>query len=215
MKTVVKICGLRRVEDAELAIELGAAFVGCVLAADSPRRASHEEARRIVDCAKSAGARAVLVFRDPRLDEVDAAVQATGAERVQIHGGDSSSLGLALQRRGLRVLPVVSLAPASSSSSATSVPRLPARSSDAPCVLDQGRGGSGRNFDWARLGGRAPNDCLIAGGIRPENVTELLTHAPWGIDVSSGLETSPGVKDAGRMRELFARIHARAGSPTA
>jgi phosphoribosylanthranilate isomerase len=73
-------------------------------------------------------------------------------------------------------------------------------------VLDVAAGGSGRRFDWALLGGRAPYATFIAGGITPDNVGALLRHAPWGIDVSSGVESAPGVKDGGRLKALFASL---------
>jgi phosphoribosylanthranilate isomerase len=78
----------------------------------------------------------------------------------------------------------------------------------SPVLLDIGAGGSGTPFDWRLLGRVAPPRLWIAGGITPENVDELLEHDPFGIDVSSGVEVAPGIKDARRLRKLFAAIDA-------
>jgi phosphoribosylanthranilate isomerase len=77
---------------------------------------------------------------------------------------------------------------------------------DTPALLDVGGGGSGRSFDWDLLGTEAPPFTFVAGGIRPENVEALLEHRPYGIDLASGVESEPGVKDEEKLRELFDRI---------
>ena len=217
MSTLVKVCGLRRVRDAELAIELGASFVGCVLATDSPRCATLAEATAIAECARQSAARAVLVFRDASLAEVDAAITATKARHVQLHGKQAAEVAAELGQRGLHVLRVVALAAAAAAQHAhhspklarpRGLPALPAASAEAPVVLDHGRGGTGRSFDWARLGRRAPRHCLVAGGVRADKLASLMPRAPWGIDVSSGVECAPGIKDAQQLRELFAALRA-------
>ena len=76
----------------------------------------------------------------------------------------------------------------------------------SPVLLDVGAGGSGTPFDWRLLGRVAPPRLWIAGGITPANVRALLARAPFGIDVSSGVERAPGIKDARRLRALFAAI---------
>ena len=70
-------------------------------------------------------------------------------------------------------------------------------------MFDVGGGGSGRAFDWRILGERAPERAFIAGGLRPENIGRLLPFRPWGVDVSSGIESAPGVKDPERLRRFF------------
>ncbi|MEO6593473.1 MAG: hypothetical protein ABIP94_01825, partial [Planctomycetota bacterium] len=84
----------------------------------------------------------------------------------------------------------------------------PPPTADAPVIFDVGDGGSGCRFPWALLGERAPTATFIAGGITPDNVPALLWHRPWGIDLSSGVESTPGIKDAVRMCRLFAAIKA-------
>ncbi len=89
MMPKIKICGVRRAFDAQLAVDLGATHIGCVLAKDSPRCATPGEIREIVSAVASS-ARMILVFRDPRDEEVAEASAMTGVENVQVHGVDES-----------------------------------------------------------------------------------------------------------------------------
>jgi phosphoribosylanthranilate isomerase len=75
-----------------------------------------------------------------------------------------------------------------------------------PAVLDAGAGGRGRRFRWELLGPRAPDATFIAGGIGPHNVLELLRYRPYGLDLSSGVESAPGIKDPERLSLFFERL---------
>jgi phosphoribosylanthranilate isomerase len=200
MRPLVKICGLKRVEDAELSVSLGANLVGAVRTPSSPRRVSVDEARALFSGIGSRAAR-VLVFRDVPLEKVLSDARATGADWVQLYGASDSEVRQ-VESEGLRVLRVYDLSEESR--------RLPPFSTepaaDRPALLDVGGGGSGRRFDWDLLGAEAPPYTFIAGGVRPENVEELLDHRPYGIDLASGVEREPGVKDEAKLRRLFDRI---------
>ncbi len=194
----IKICGVRRAPDALLAVDLGATHIGCVLAKDSPRCATPGEVREIAAAVASA-AQMILVFRDPRAEEVAEASAVTGVENVQVHGVDEIFC-LQLEARGLAVHRVYSLAP-----DATELPKpRVAPTEGCPAFLDVGRGGAGRPFDWEMLGEQAPHATFIAGGVTPDNVSRLLEQKPWGVDLSSGVESAPGVKDPEKIRRLFA-----------
>ncbi|MBI5851648.1 MAG: phosphoribosylanthranilate isomerase [Planctomycetes bacterium] len=196
----VKICGLRRIEDAALAVESGARALGCVLASDSPRRASTSEARALVT-AFGDHMPVVLVFRGATRDEVLQACERTGAREVQLHESPES-LCLELEERALRVWRVLGV-------EGTALP-TPCVTPDAtrPLVLDSAHGGSGRSFDWSLLSQVPHPGVFVAGGITPDNVAALCAHDPYGIDLSSGVESAPGVKDGARMRALFANLKA-------
>lgn len=197
---LVKICGLKRVEDAELAVSLGATHVGVVRARSSPRVASIQQAKAIFD-AVSSKATKVLVFRDVAIDQVAEDAAATGADWIQLYGAAESDL-IRLTSEGFRVLRVYGM-----SAESTALPQFSFDpSEDQPVLLDVGTGGSGRRFDWSLLNEAAPPFTFIAGGIRPENIEELLQHRPYGIDLASGVESGPGVKDEGKLQELFHRI---------
>jgi len=203
MKPLVKICGLKRVEDAELAVFLGASFVGAVRTRSSPRSVSVEEARALFSKVGSKAAR-VLVFRDYTLEDVLSDARASGADWVQLYHASESDVRR-VESEGLHVLQVYAM-----SEDARRLPRFwrePAE--DRPALLDVGGGGSGRTFDWSLLGTKAPGFTFVAGGIRPGNVSDLLEHRPYGIDLSSGVEREPGVKDEGKLRKLFDRIEGK------
>ncbi|MGE0141811.1 MAG: phosphoribosylanthranilate isomerase [Planctomycetota bacterium] len=204
----IKICGLRLLEDARLALELGATHLGVVLAENSPRCATIDEARAILALTDSI-AEGVLVFRDQSVSDVLRAARAAHARCVQVHGADLHSIDV-LRAHGLRVMPVASCA-----ADAHALPNLPVSPTvTEPGILDCGRGGSGERFPWHLLGARAPDHVFIAGGIDPTNVDFLLAHRPYGIDLSRGVEVAAGVKDPRKLRALFDRLRNHSeGSP--
>ena len=199
----VKICGLRRPADARLAVRLGARWIGIVRAPDSPRSATLEEARRVVAAAREVHprVRAVLATGRRTRDEVAADAFALGIARVQPHGLSDAGVR-SLRDAGLIVHRVVTVP-----ETAGRLPEFaPPGEDDGPLVFDVGGGGSGRAFDWRILGERAPGRAFIAGGLKPENIGRLLPFQPWGVDVSSGVESAPGVKDPDRLRLFFERL---------
>ena len=196
----VKVCGLRRPEDARLAVQLGARWIGVVRAPDSPRSASLEEARRVIAAAREVNPDVLPVLATGRRsrDEVASDAFALGVERVQPHGLSDAG-ARTLGEAGLIVHRVVTVP-----ETASRLPDFaPPTEEDGPLVFDVGGGGSGRAFDWRILGERAPARTFIAGGLRPENIGRLLPYRPWGVDISSGIESSPGVKDPDRLRRFF------------
>jgi phosphoribosylanthranilate isomerase len=191
------------VEDAELAVRLGADYIGAVRTSGSPRRVSLGEARTLF---AEVGARAarVLVFRGAAVEEVLSDAVSAGADWVQLYHASEADVRR-VESEGLRVLRVVDV-----TERATELPAFPSRpTSKRPALLDVGGGGSGRRFDWEILGARAPAWTFVAGGIRPDNVADLIDHRPYGIDLSSGVESEPGVKDARKLRALFERIESK------
>ena len=193
----VKVCGLCHAADADAAIGLGATHVGIVLAEDSPRCATQRQARDIVRIARSA-AEVVLVFRGESDQAIRTHCDVLGVTRVQVHGaGHARNRGLAAA--GLRPIPVAQV-----DRQERQLPEfVEAPSPDAPALFDGGSGGAGQAFPWELLAPSAPSCVFVAGGIRPANVQRLLPFAPWGIDVSSGVELQPGVKDPVLMSQLF------------
>ncbi len=206
MRPRVKICGLCRAQDVDLALALGADDCGFVLAPDSPRAVTPAAlvalARRVLE----RGRRPVLVCRGIPAREVATHAAAAAILAVQMHGatGDDRALLAAAGCAAWQVLSVTT--------TATELPTpTDAPSWECPAVLDVGTGGTGTRFPWRLLGTRAPAHTFIAGGIAHDNVVELLRHRPFGIDVSSGIEARPGGKDETRLRALFDALnhHAR------
>ena len=200
MKPLIKICGLTRPEDARLAVALGATHIGAVRTESSPRWVSAALARDVFAAAEGK-AETVFVFKDIPVRQVIEDAKVSGARGVQLYDASDDDVR-ALAAEGYRVYRVYRMEQDSSS-----LPRFEPPPNEAqPALLDVGGGGSGRRFDWTLLGERAPRATFIAGGIRPDNVRALLKHRPYGIDLASGVESAPGVKDGTKLRALFEEV---------
>ena len=113
-----------------------------------------------------------------------------------------------LRAAGVRVYPVLLI-----TADATRLPQPDTEpTDDEPAVLDTG-GGTGIRFPWRLLAGGAPAHTFIAGGVRPDNVACLLAYRPWGIDLASGVESAPGIKQPAAMAALFASVAAARTEP--
>jgi phosphoribosylanthranilate isomerase len=198
----VKVCGVRRVEDALLAAELGAWAVGFVFWPGSPRFIDPYVARRI-SAVLPAWLVPVGVFVDQPIDYVSGVASLVKLGAVQLHGHESADMVRRLQHRVIKAVPV------GVDFDIAAIDAVPAR---AAVLLDahdpDRRGGTGTVVDWSRAAAAARRrPVLLAGGLRPDNVRRAVdTVRPFGIDVSSGVEASPGVKDHGRLRALFAAL---------
>lgn len=205
--TRVKICGITRAEDARAAAAAGASAIGLVFWPRSPRAVTAGAAREIV-AAVPAGVPAIGVFVNQSIEEINDTVERAGLFGVQLHGDEPIEY-LARMRRP--VIRSMTLADAG---------RLDEFPSHVTLLLDaadpERRGGTGRTIDWAAarpLARRRP--IVLAGGLTPDNVGEAIRAAgPYAVDVSSGVEAAPGVKDHARMRafmEAVARADASEG----
>jgi len=200
--TRVKICGLTRREDAALAVELGADAVGFVLWPRSPRVVSEQLARAIAASLPALVAR-VGVFVDAPVEDVRRIVDFVGLDVVQLHGTERVD--------DYRALPVRLIKSVTLDSDAD-VERAAALPSHVTVLVDATdpakRGGTGRSADWKRtavLARRRP--IMLAGGLSPENAAEAVQIVkPWALDVSSGVESAPGVKSPEKLKRLFAAL---------
>lgn len=183
----VKVCGLREAADVEAAVAAGADAIGFVLT-PSPRYLAAEQARALVALVPD-GVATVAVFRGEPLDEVRRSVEIAGVNTVQLHGGEPPEAFHALAADGARLI--------RATSPASGAPLDTGAYGEDLLIVDSPRPGSGERWDPATLGTRPTGHWLLAGGLGPDNVTAAVTALrPWGVDVSSGVETSRGVKDA-------------------
>lgn len=209
--TRVKICGLTRLEDAELAVELGAWALGMVFYEPSPRRCSLERAQRISGTLRR---RAELcgVFVNASLEEVVHVSEEVGLTTIQLHGDEGPSFCAEAGRRtGARVIKAAQVADAGDIRDLerfhVDFHLLDAKSSK-PAGAASPRGGTGETFDWTLLAARRSQAPLIlSGGLTPENVTDAieLVH-PFAVDTASGTEIAPGRKDPAKLRAFFAAV---------
>jgi phosphoribosylanthranilate isomerase len=198
----VKICGITRREDALFAAGLGAAAVGFVFWPGSPR---FIEPIAAGDIARGlpASVTPVGVFVNQPAEHVNAVAQALGLGAVQLHGTETPEYCARI------TAPVIKTVPVGSGFRMTAIADLPAGVTVLLDVDDPvARGGTGRAVDWivAREVARARRT-ILAGGLTPENVvTAIRTVEPGGVDVSSGVESDPGIKDHRRLRRFFDAI---------
>lgn len=189
----VKICGVRRLVEAEAALAHGADFLGFIFYPPSPRYLTPEEARTLVAAIRRATDRsdwaAVGVFVNEPVAWVNDVAGLCGLDYVQLHGTESAEYCSQMARPAIKALRLAEI---------HGEPVTAARYGAARLLLDSQVpgywGGTGKRFDWAGAR-RYAGDALVAGGLTPENVGEALeVLRPWGLDVSSGVERG-GVKD--------------------
>ena len=204
MTVPVKICGITRPEDADLASRLGAAWVGFIFWPRSPRFVEPATAAAIL-AGLPPHVGGVGVFVDQPVDEVNAIADEVGLSAAQLHGQESAAACRQCRRR---VIKAVRLSGGGGGDDPDSV------WSGATILVDAfdpvRMGGTGRQVDWTRaaqLARRRP--LMLSGGLRAENVADAVRQvAPYGLDVSSGVESRPGVKDPDRLRAFFAALSA-------
>ena len=196
---LVKICGITRTDDAEAAVEAGAAAIGFVFWPKSPRFVDPYRARAIA-ATLPAFVVPVGVFVNQPAEYVRRVAALLGLGAVQLHGDEDVAY-----TEGVRypVIKAVSIERAHRADEIDVWPRTTMLLLDAHDPVS--RGGTGRTIDWSAAAPIAERRrTLLAGGLTPENVAEAVALVrPFGIDVSSGVERSPGVKDHARIRALF------------
>jgi phosphoribosylanthranilate isomerase len=198
----VKICGITREEDAAHAVRLGASAVGFVFWPRSPRVVTAEVARAIAQSLPVLVAR-VGVFVDAPVGDILRVVRQVGLDVVQLHGGE------AVEAYGALPVRLIKSATLESRTDVERAARLPASVTVLVDAADPiRRGGTGRAADWEWAAALARvRPVMLAGGLSADNVAEAIRAVqPWAIDVSSGVETAPGVKSGERMARLFAAL---------
>jgi phosphoribosylanthranilate isomerase len=206
--TAIKVCGITRLGDAELAVELGAWAIGMIFFQASPRACSTDQAREI--CARLRRQVELCgVFVNAPLEQIAQSVEELELTLVQLHGDEGPSFcGEVARRTGARVIKAVQV---SGSGDVRDSERfhcdfhlLDARSSDPD--RHELRGGTGETFDWSLLQIRHSQIPLIlSGGLDAENVAKAITATkPYAVDSASSTESSPGIKDEHKLRAFFA-----------
>lgn len=208
-RTRIKICGVRTVEAARAAVDAGADAIGLVFVEASPRHVNIEQASDIV-AALPAFVEPVGLFVDTPAAEIRSTCQQVGITAVQLHGQETPADIVALT--GMRILKAVSFNPDNVNATLSQWQPVFAKLAgflfDAPPpAADELPGGSGNKFDWNQLAqlqqagafADAP-PVILAGGLTPENVGSAIAKLhPFAVDVSSGVESSRGVKDLAKI----------------
>ena len=205
---ITKVCGLCQAENVQAVAETRIQWVGFIFYAPSPRcllrdPAEAERVRQLIT-ADTFRPKRVGVFVNQSQEEILALAQAYGLDYLQLHGHESPDFCYALQKRGYALIKAFSIATAEDlAHTADYAGRVDYFLFDTKCT---GYGGSGQRFDWSLLQdyqGETP--FLLSGGIRPEMAADLqrFHHPRWaGIDLNSGFESAPGVKQAETLRSF-------------
>ena len=191
----VKICGITRAEDAHAAARYGAAAIGLVFAERSPRRVSIEQARAIcTDLPPWLGV--VGLFMQHEADFIANAIEQLALNWLQFHGSEPESFCRSFQRPYVKAIAMAGQAPDFLAYRSASAVLLDAHAPGQP-------GGSGQTFDWHGI--KPPErPWILAGGLTPDNVSIALEQLnPPALDVSSGVESAPGIKDDKLMQQFL------------
>lgn len=210
MTALVKICGLTTDAALDAAMDNGADVVGFVMVRASPRYAAPSLAKRLMDRARGR-VRTALLFADMASPEMDVLVHDLQPDMIQLHGRET-----ALQVRNARIDYEIPVIKAVGVSRMEDLAGLEAMGAGADHLLLDAKpprgapysGGHGVAFDWRLLAGRSfAKPWFLAGGLDPGNVAEAIriSGAPM-VDVSSGVESAPGVKDAGRIAAFIEAV---------
>ena len=198
----VKVCGIGRAADARLAVELGALALGFVLWPRSPRAVTADAVRAITEGLPPFVSRVGVFVNEPP-EMVRATAHRAGLTAVQLHGeedaGDYSAIGLPV----IKALPV---GEGFTISALQDVPRHVTVLLDAHDPVR--RGGTGRVIEWTVASAAAHvRPVILSGGLTPDNVKSAVAAVrPYAVDVSSGVEAAPGIKDEARLRAFFAAL---------
>ena len=199
--TRIKICGIKTVTDALAALDAGADLIGFNFYPKSPRYIDVGRCRDIMSVMRRYGhVKYVGVFVNASVAKVRATMETCGLSLAQLHGDETPEMLSALDGKAFKAFRGV---PQSLDGFAR--PEAPALLVDA--ALKGAYGGTGVTADWKSAAELAKNyPLLLAGGLTPDNVAEAVRQvSPWGVDVASGVESSPGLKDATRMKAF---VHA-------
>ena len=199
-RTRIKICGIREPDDARFAAAAGADAIGLVFHRASPRYVTFDAAASIAR-AVPAFVTVVGLFVDPAPEDVRRALDTAPLTMLQFHGDETPAMcaqfGLPFLK-ALRVRPEIDLL------------QFSARYEDAAAILvDAYRpgvpGGTGETFDWGLIPAQRPGHLVLSGGLTPGNVGDAIERVrPWAVDVSSGVESAPGIKDHERIARFIA-----------
>jgi len=209
-RTRVKICGITRLADVEIAVAAGADALGFVFVPASRRSIRVEAARNLV-ARVPAFVQTVALFADPSVDWVETVVDQVGPDLLQFHGSETARF---CRQFGRPYIKAVSADLNDEVRRRVMQDHHTARGFLIDSHAVSGLGGTGHTFDWSRWprdNGRDRRPWILAGGLSPENVTEAITTlSPYAVDVSSGVEEAPGIKSADKIHAFMRGVgHAR------
>lgn len=204
MRVRVKICGITREADALLAADAGADAIGFVHWTGSRRAVRPEQARAIAAVLPPFVA-TVALFVDPSMDEVRRVLDATRPDLLQFHGDEDPGFCAGFGLPYIKAVKIGATAPAATVLGYHALARGLLLDTHDPAAV----GGTGRAFDWSLAPRGSARPIVLAGGLNAQNVARAIAQVrPYAVDVSSGVESAPGIKDAARVREFMQAVAA-------
>ena len=201
-RTRVKICGITRKQDAIVAADLGVDALGLVFYAGSSRHIELETALEIMKVIPPF-ITTVALFKDAAVEEINQVIGNLNFDLLQFHGSESPEFIQQFQHPYLKAIGMQHHTDLQST--------MDGFVQSKGFLLDShaagAAGGTGETFDWETIPSELRQQIILAGGINPDNVAECITRIrPYAIDVSSGVESSPGIKDQGKIEQLIKQI---------
>lgn len=194
----VKVCGIRKPEDALVAAEAGADALGFVFYEPSPRHVTVDQAKAVI-AKLPAFVTTVALFVNPDVAYVERVIAATKVDLLQFHGDESAEFCEQFSRpyiKAIRVKPELNISEQAEQYPQARAVLLDAYVRDLP-------GGTGKTFDWSLIPNQLSKPIILAGGLNSENVSEAVRQPGiWGVDVSGGVEVSKGVKSPELIRSF-------------
>ena len=201
MHIKVKICGITNLDDALAAVEYGADALGFVFFTGSPRYVSHEKVGAIIKKLPSFTT-TVGVFVDERIEQIERMIGLTGIDIVQFHGNEPPEM-CNISRRIIKAIRVKSLESLDALKNYRDMVSAFLLDTFMPDIF----GGTGQIFNWdIAVDAKQLGKIILAGGLTPDNIAEAVRHVrPYGVDVSSGVESEKGKKDHKKMKLFIER----------
>jgi phosphoribosylanthranilate isomerase len=204
VRTRIKFCGITRADDARRGVELGIDALGFVFTRRSQRFIGIAAARAI-RAELPPFVAVVALFMDDEPGWIEEVIAGVTPDLLQFHGDEDDGYAASFQRPYIKAVPM---------GSTTEPSRYIEDYPDAAgFLLDShfsgARGGTGHAFDWSRVPSNRAQAFVLAGGLTPSNVADAIAAVkPYGVDVSSGIESAPGIKDATKMRDFVRAVRA-------
>jgi len=201
-RTRVKICGITRPEDASEAARLGVDAIGLVFYEKSPRHVSIEQAQRICQ-ALTGFVTVVALFMNPPSEQVSQVLDQVPVDLLQFHGVENAEFCRSFERPYIKALGI--------SGSKDLLSQIEPYTDARGILLDShatgAAGGTGETFDWSLIPDQLRGSIILAGGLNPANVAEAISRVhPYAVDLSSGVESAPGIKDSALMTQLINEV---------
>ena len=203
MKTQIKLCGFKHIEDINYASSLDIDYLGMIFVKNLPRSIDINVAHNATKICKKNNIKTVGVFLNQGITEISDVLKSVDLDIIQLHGNENISDYYELNKP---IIKRMSISDYKSNSPIININRECMYLIDA--TNEKMQGGTGQSFDWNLLGGDVdPETLFIAGGLKPDNILELLTSCtPMCVDVSSGIEYEVGHKDHALMSEFVKKV---------